>query len=87
MKRAATATSNKTLTLMDHIRELRTRFFIVAIVFITTSCVAYGFHDEVLAILLSPLEGQKLIYLTPAGGFNFILLISIYVGLAAPGMV
>lgn len=35
-----------------------------------------------MTLLLGPLEGQKLMYLTPAGGFTFIFLVSIYAGLA-----
>lgn len=69
-------------TLADHVRELRTRFFIVAVIFLAASSLAYVFRQPILQLLLSPLEGQKLIYLNPAGGFNFVLLISIYTGLA-----
>jgi len=68
--------------MMDHIAELRTRFFVVAVVFIASSALAYTFRDQLIHLLLSPLGGQKLIYLNPAGGFNFIFLISMYVGIA-----
>lgn len=69
-------------TMMDHITELRNRFFIIAVIFIATSSLAYVFRDFIISLLLSPLEGQKLVYLNPAGGFNFIFLISMYVGFA-----
>lgn len=70
------------MTLMDHVRELRTRLFIVAAAFIVGSSLAYVFRDPLIHLLLSPLKGQKLVYLNVAGGFNFIFLISIYAGIA-----
>lgn len=75
-------TRNHPLTLMDHVRELRTRLFIVAAAFIVGSSLAYIFRDPLIHLLLSPLKGQKLVYLNVAGGFNFIFLISIYTGFA-----
>lgn len=74
--------NDSSATMMDHIAELRTRFFVVAVVFIASSALAYVFRDQLIQLLLSPLGEQKLIYLNPAGGFNFIFLISIYTGLA-----
>lgn len=69
-------------TFADHIRELRTRFFAVAAVFLVATTLAYTFRDQLLDVLLGPLEGQKLLYLTPAGGFTFIFLVSVYAGFA-----
>lgn len=69
-------------TFADHIRELRTRFFATAFVFLLAASLAYIFRDPLMTLLLGPLEGQKLMYLTPAGGFTFIFLVSIYAGLA-----
>ncbi len=66
----------------QHLKELRFRFFIVAVFFILGACLAYYFQSQVLSAVLSPLNGQKLVYLTPGGGFNFIFLVSIYAGLA-----
>ncbi len=65
-----------------HLKELRTRFVIVALFFIVGACLAYTFQPQVIDAVLAPLHGQKLVYLNPAGGFNFIFLISIYAGLA-----
>jgi sec-independent protein translocase protein TatC len=67
---------------MDHVRELRTRLFFVAALFLVASSLAYTFREPIISMLLSPLEGEKLIYLNPAGGFNFIFMVSMYVGLA-----
>lgn len=82
MARTGDLPSDRVLTMMDHVRELRTRFFVVAAVFLITASSAYVFRHQIIDALLAPLGGQKLIYLNPAGGFNFIFLVSIYVGLA-----
>lgn len=70
------------MTMLGHIRELRTRLTIVALIFVVGACAAYAYHDQILSALLEPLHGQRLIYLNPAGGFSFILLVSVYCGIA-----
>lgn len=75
-------TQERPQTLHDHIRELRTRLFIVALVFLVASSVAYYYKDALVHLLLSPLQGEKLIYLNPGGGFSFIFQITLYVGAA-----
>jgi sec-independent protein translocase protein TatC len=82
MAKTGDLSSDRVLTMMDHVRELRTRFFIVVAVFLVAASSAYVYRNQIIDILLAPLGGQKLIYLNPAGGFNFIFLVSIYVGLA-----
>lgn len=67
---------------MDHMREIRTRLFIVAAAFLIGSIISYMYLDQVINVLLAPLDGRKLIYLNPAGGFSFIFLVSIYAGIA-----
>lgn len=83
MGRAHVAAVDTSMQLADHVRELRTRLMIIAALFLAASCLAYYFREPLLNLLLSPLEGRKLVYLNPAGGFNFIFLVSIYVGMAA----
>ena len=68
-------------TFHDHLKELRTRAFVVVAVFVVASSVAYNYKDWLLTILMRPLGGEKLIYLTPAGGFSFIFQVTIYAGL------
>ncbi len=76
------AGSGSAITLHDHIKELRNRFFGVAIIFIVVSAVAYNYKDTLLYYLLKPLNGEKLVYLNPAGGFSFIFQVTMYVGFA-----
>lgn len=52
----------------------------VVLVFIITSAVAYNYRDILVRLVLEPLGDQKLIYLTPAGGFSFIFQITMYAG-------
>lgn len=69
-------------TLRDHIRELQSRLFIVAIAFIGFAGLAMPYFDELVHVVLAPLrDGQELVYLTPAGAFNFMLKICAYVGI------
>jgi sec-independent protein translocase protein TatC len=68
-------------TFHDHLKELRTRAFVVVAVFIVASSVAYNYKDWLLTVLMRPLGSEKLIYLTPAGGFSFIFQVTIYAGL------
>jgi len=65
---------------------LRRRIFAVAVIFLGASGLAYNYNSFLVDFIMQPLGGQKLIYLTPAGGFNFIFQVSLYAGLlvAAP---
>lgn len=64
----------------DHIGELRLRITWVVLAFILTSALAYQFRDVLVSIVLAPIGHQKLVYLTPGGGFNFIFQITMYAG-------
>lgn len=83
MKRPGPSSPPKPLKLKDHIHELQWRLIIVAVVFIAAAAVTFALKDSVVHIILAPLGDQELIYLNPAGAFSFIMLVSIYVGLAA----
>jgi len=73
----------------DHISELRRRLFVVVLIFITASGIAYNYNEIIVKAIMRPLDGEKLIYLTPGGGFNFIFQVSLYAGLlfAAPVLI
>ncbi len=68
-------------TFGGHLTELRNRLFIVALLFFAATCVGYSLHEQIIRVLVAPLDGQKLIYLTPGGGFDFIFRVSLYFGL------
>jgi sec-independent protein translocase protein TatC len=75
------------MTLRDHIQELSRRFLMIVSILLVASTLVYIYRSSIIPILLQPLDmtfgDQKLMYLNPAGGFNFIFLISMYAGLAA----
>ena len=65
-----------------HLKELQWRFMLIALFFVVGATLAFAYRDIVMPILLNPLNGQKLVYLTPAGGFTFTFLVAAYAGLA-----
>lgn len=74
------------MTLREHVQELSRRFLLLVSILLVASSLVYVYRSSVIPVLLQPLSGtfgnQKLMYLNPAGGFNFIFLVSIYAGLA-----
>jgi sec-independent protein translocase protein TatC len=70
------------LTLIDHLHELRTRLFWIILTLIIAGSASYLIKDQIMAVIMQPLGGQRLVYLTPIGGFNFIFKVSLYFGLA-----
>lgn len=68
-------------TFFEHLAELRSRLFVVAIALVSGGVIGYIFQDAIAAFLLAPLHGEKLVYLTPGGGLDFIFKISLYAGM------
>lgn len=66
-------------TLTSHIRELRRRLFWSVLLSIAVGLSVYSYHDFFVRLIMNPLGHQKLIYLTPAGGFNFVFMVTFYV--------
>jgi sec-independent protein translocase protein TatC len=66
-------------TFTEHIRELRKRLFWSVLVGVVTGTLVYTYHDFFIKLVMEPLHGQKLIYLTPTGGFSFIFMVTFYV--------
>lgn len=82
-KRTTKNVTTSVKTIGDHLGELRWRIAVVALVFIVLSSLAYTIRDWLVHIVLSPIGEQKLVYLTPAGGFSFIFSVTIYAGVLA----
>ncbi len=68
-------------TFMQHITELRKRLFRTVLVGLGIGAVAFTYSDPVLKVVMAPLGHEKLIYLTPGGGFSFIFSAVLYVTL------
>jgi sec-independent protein translocase protein TatC len=89
-KRKATGA---TMTVMEHLGELRTRLIISALAFVVISIVAFFFYEPILDFMRKPLcsvdpdllgaEGCKLNFFKPISGFNFRLKLTALVGIAA----
>jgi len=68
--------------LMDHVRELRARVLVCAVILVVGGVIGYLFYEPILQWLRSPL-GMDLYYGTPAGSFNFIIKVASMVGVLA----
>ena len=69
------------LTFLEHFYELRKRLFFVALTLVVTTGIGLEIKDRLIAAVVAPLKGTKLVYLTPGGGFSFIFTLSLYFGI------
>lgn len=69
------------LPLIEHLKELRRRLFIVAACVAVGSAVAYGLEQKLIDVLLRPSHGQHFIYTSPLGGMNFLFSVCLDIGL------
>lgn len=70
-------------TFMEHIHELQSRLFYIAVVFLIMAGAAYPFFTSIAAFIVAPLGHQQLVYLTPGGAFGFVIQVCMYVGFVA----
>ena len=63
----------------EHLYELRSRILVCVMALIIGSIIGYLLRDQVLSILIRPLN-QTIFYTSPAGGFDFVLKISLFFG-------
>ena len=68
------------LTFIEHLYELRKRLFLVVLIIVVGSAIGFQYKDYLINAVMAPLHGEKLIYLTPGGGFSFIFTVSLYFG-------
>ena len=67
-------------SIAEHLRELRTRVSWVLLTIGIASVVGYAFYGQLIALLLRPLN-KPLYYVSPMGGFNFALQVSLFFGI------
>jgi sec-independent protein translocase protein TatC len=79
-KKPSTNNDTNELTFLEHIYELRSRLFWIVATIILASAAGFQFKDQLISVVMDPLHGQKLVYLTPGGGFGFIFTLAIYFG-------
>lgn len=68
-------------TFMDHVQELKSRLFWVAVFFVAAMGATYPFFQHIVNILVRPLGKQELYYMSPAGGLSFVIKVCMYAGL------
>lgn len=82
---------DKEMPFLDHLEELRWRLLKSIAAVIVSAVVVYFFSDLVLSLLIKPYndaieylqkpEAQKLIFLSPTGGFMVRLKLSVFMGI------
>ncbi|MES3031378.1 MAG: twin-arginine translocase subunit TatC [Patescibacteria group bacterium] len=74
------ATPSNSLSIFEHIGELRTKIFISLGAVILGSVVAHYFHQHVIRFILRPVGSQELLFLSPLEPLFFILKIDLLIG-------
>jgi len=64
----------------QYLHELRRLLIICTGALVVFSTIGYSLHAQIISIIRRPLD-QKLFYSNPAGGFTFVLQISMYFGI------
>lgn len=71
---------HKKTPVLEHLYELRKRFFYVFLVFVAGSIIVYFFQEHIVNYLLRPSNNQQFIYTNPGGGIAFLFQICFYGG-------
>jgi len=72
---------DKVMSLVDHLSELRRRLAISIMAVIIGSAIGFVLADRIILVLLDPLPGDEVQFLTITGGFAIFLRISLIVGI------
>jgi sec-independent protein translocase protein TatC len=80
--------NTKNQTVKQHLREMLTRLVWVVIMFVAGSVAGYIFHIQIIAFLQHYISGA-LYYTSPAGSFNFVMKVTLLVGVitAVPALI
>lgn len=68
------------VTAFYHLAELRRRVLVCAAIMFAGSCLGFALREPVVAVLQRPL-GQELYYTSPQGSFDFVVRVSMLIGL------
>jgi sec-independent protein translocase protein TatC len=80
LSRQPNNSSELQLTFLEHVYEVRSRLFWIVISLLITSGIGLYLKDYLVNFIVAPLHGEKLVYLTPGGGFTFIFTVCLYFG-------
>ena len=76
----APAPAPESMTLVDHLSELRKRIAISIVVVLLFSGLGFFFAPQIIELLLAPMPGGEVVFLTLSGGFMVYLRVAIIVG-------
>ncbi len=79
MKKSQQKKRNLRKPFIEHIHELRIRLFLWFIVFVVGSVIGFKIYDNLLLIIMKPLN-KPLYYTSPLGGLNFVFQLAILFG-------
>jgi len=68
-------------TFSDHLAELRSRLFVVALCISLATLAGYFVQQQLIGIMLRPAKGQAFIYTSPTSGINFLFQVCLYFGI------
>ena len=77
---AAAGSEPGTMTLVDHLSELRRRVAISIVAVLLFAALGFYLAPSIIGLLLSPLPNGEVVFLTLSGGFMVYLRIAIIVG-------
>jgi sec-independent protein translocase protein TatC len=67
-------------TFFDHLIELRSKILVSCFAVVVGALVAHWFHEALIAFLLRPVSGEKLLFLSPLDPLFFILKVDVFAG-------
>lgn len=67
-------------TFFDHLAELRSRVLLCVAVVVLGAAVAHVYHDAIVALLLKPVRGQTLVFLSPLDPLLFLFKVDLFSG-------
>jgi sec-independent protein translocase protein TatC len=76
----APAPEPATMTLVDHLSELRKRIAISILVVLVFSAMGFVLAPQIIELLLTPMPGGEVVFLTLSGGFMVYLRVAVIVG-------
>lgn len=79
-RRTSNPADTAKLQFIEHVQELRRRFYYIAASVLVWGAATYAVQQHVVNVLLKPARGENFIYTSPGGGIDFLFRICVYTG-------